>query len=178
MDEDLKKLNPSVNYNVDTSKKINLMALDDRKNKLNAESKEWFEKRNTDNTFYKLFGILMMFVFIIIILNISFASYKMLVPDALSPCKIQVGEIKDVYCGVHDSKSAQMALLTVYPGEYTFIEYKFEPCGYNGIFAYYFKDMNTTYIVCDDTTVSRLETVCIRQGPIQKMFISMVTLFN
>ena len=178
MDEDIKKLNPSVNYDENTPSRINLMALDDRKNELSSESKEWFEKKQTDNTFYKFFSIIMMFVFMLIILNITFASYKLLVPDAFSPCKIQVGEIKDVYRGVYDSKSAQIALLTVYPGEYTFIEYKFEPCGSNGIFASYFTDPNTTYIVCDDTTVSRLETVCIRQGLIQKMFISMVTLIN
>ncbi|MEA3229861.1 MAG: hypothetical protein U9P44_03020, partial [archaeon] len=105
-------------------------------------------------------------------------------PAAFSPCRpVLSDEIIDVYSSVDDWDSAKSVLKRRMAGEYLFVESRIEACGHSGIFAYYFKGLdynnqNTTYIVCDDETISRIEIVCREHSPIAKLFISIITVFN
>ncbi|NOQ38175.1 hypothetical protein GQ472_04775 [archaeon] len=177
MDDDIKKLNPSVNYDaLPIKKNINVM-LDESRAKRERYASDIGIKNNNDETFFKYFTLILTIIFIIIILNVTVASYKMLDPDMFSPCRsVLSDEIIEVYSSVDDQKTAKAALIQRMPGEYSFVESKIESCGIYGIFSYHFTDSNTTYIVCDDETVTHMETVCREQRITQRIFISIITL--
>ncbi|MCK5043334.1 MAG: hypothetical protein KAR51_04875, partial [Candidatus Aenigmarchaeota archaeon] len=85
MDDNIKKLNPSVNYDTPPIKKnINIM-LDESRSKRERYSPDIGIKNNNDDTFFKYFTLILTIIFIIIILNVTVASYKMLDPDMFSP---------------------------------------------------------------------------------------------
>ena len=177
MDDNIKKLNPSVNYDTPPIKKnINIM-LDESRSKRERYSPDIGIKNNNDDTFFKYFTLILTIIFIIIILNVTVASYKMLDPDMFSPCRsVLSDEIIDVYSSVDDQKTARAVLIQRVPGEYSFVESKIESCGIYGTFSYHFTDGNTTYIVCNDETVMHTEIVCKKQRVTQRFFISIITL--
>ncbi len=177
MDDDIKKLNPSVNYDaLPIKKNINVM-LDESKAKREKYSSDIDIRNKRDDTFFKYFTFILTIIFIIIILNITVASYKMLDPDLFSPCRsVLSDEIIDVYSSIDDQKTAKAALIQRVPGEYSFVESKIESCGIYGIFSYHFTDGNTTYIVCDDETVTHTDMVCKKQRVTERFFISIITI--
>ncbi|MCK4808701.1 MAG: hypothetical protein KAS90_03710 [Candidatus Aenigmarchaeota archaeon] len=177
MDDDIKKLNPSVNYDAPPIKKnINIM-LDESRSKREEYSSDIGIKNNNDETFFKYFTFILTIIFIIIILNITVASYKMIDPDLFSPCRnVLSDEIIDVYSSVDNQETARAALIQRVPGEYSFVESKIESCGIYGTFSYHFTDGNTTYIVCDDETVTHTDMVCKKQRVTQRFFISIITI--
>lgn len=177
MDDDIKKLNPSVNYDaLPIKKNINIM-LDESRAKREEYSPDTDIRNKQDDTFFKYFTFILTIIFIIIILNITVASYKMLDPDLFSPCRsVLSDEIIDVYSSVDDQKTARAALIQRVPGEYSFVESKIESCGIYGTFSYHFTDGNTTYIVCDDETVTHTDIVCKKQRVTQRFFISIITI--
>ncbi len=177
MDDDIKKLNPSVNYDaLPIKKNINVM-LDESRAKREKYPSDIDIKNNNDETFFKYFTFILTIIFIIIILNITVASYKMLDPDLFSPCRsVLSDDIVDVYSSVDDQETAKAALIQRIPGEYSFVESKIESCGIYGIFSYHFTDGNTTYIVCDDETVTHTDIVCKNQRITERFFISIITI--
>ncbi|MBW6462430.1 MAG: hypothetical protein K0B07_05275 [DPANN group archaeon] len=178
MDDDIKKLNPSVNYDDSFTGILNNNDLLIQKHILDNERKQ-NNKTFDEDTFYKYFSIIMTFIFMVIILNVTFVAYKTIDPTAFDSCKdIISNDIIDVFSSVDDTDSAERALIRWNPKDYDFEEYKIENCGRNGLFAYYFKDGNSTYIVCDDDTIQYFEKVCEEPRFMKKMLISLVTIFN
>ncbi|NOQ56331.1 MAG: hypothetical protein GQ477_06025 [Nanohaloarchaea archaeon] len=177
-DEDIKKLNPSINYdnpNQDDFIDDELLVKTYLRNKENIQN----NKTVDDDTFYKYFSLIIMVIFMIIILNITFSAYQAIDPTAFDSCKSVISDdIVDVYSSVDNVDSAERVLIQWNPTDYTFTKSQIENCGRNGLFAYYFDAGNETYIVCEDETIQYFETICKEPRFMTKMFIGFVKIFN
>lgn len=175
-DTDIKILNPSVNYEDQTNEDgfVNSDTL--IKTYLRKKESKQYNKTIDEDTFYKYFSLIMAFIFMIIILNITFVAYKSIDPVAFDNCKsIKSENIIDVFSSVDDIDSAKHALIRWRPENYTFVEYNIENCGRNGVFAYYFSENNDTYIVCDDETIQYVETICKEPRFMGQLLIKVIT---
>ena len=178
MDDDLKKLNPSVNYEDSPTGGLNNNDLLIQKH-LRENEREENNKTFDEDTFYKYFSLIMAVIFMIIILNVTFIAYKAIDPAAFESCRsIKSNDIINVFSSVDDTYSAERALIRWNLGEYTFVKYNIENCGNNGLFAYYFTEGNDTYVVCDDETIQYFEMVCKEPRFMKKMLINLMTIFN
>ena len=178
MDDDLKRLNPSVNYEDSPTGGLNNNDL-----LIQAHNRENENKQNNktvdEDTFYRYFSLILALIFMIIILNVTFAAYKSIDPAALDSCRsIKSNDMIDVFSGVEDTDSAELALVRWSPENYTFTKSQIENCGRTGLFAYYFNEGNDTYIVCDDETIQYFETVCEEPRFMKKILIGLVTILN
>lgn len=178
MDEDLKRLNPSVNYEDSPTGGLNNNDLLIQKH-LRENEREQNNKTIDDDTFYKYFSLILAFIFMIIILNVTFAAYKSIDPAAFESCRsIKSNDMIDVFSSVDDTDSAERALIRWHPKSYAFERYNIENCGRYGLLAYYFTEGNDTYVVCDDETIQYFEMVCEEPRFMKKMLIGLVTIFN
>ena len=87
MGNDIKKLNPSVNYDVSPAEKnINRMLSVSRAKR---EEKALFGggKEKSDDGFYKYFMLIFIVIFTIILVNVIVSSFSMLDPEQLSPSR-------------------------------------------------------------------------------------------
>ena len=170
MSDGIKRLNPSVNYDDTQTGGLNNNELLIKTHLREKKYSKYKNYKDNDDIFYKLFSLMMAFVFMIIILNITLVSYKSLNQDVFNPCKNVLSEdIIDIYTSIDNENIAMSALTRLQPMEYSFIEYKAENCGRHGSLAYYFRGNDTTYVVCDDETIMHTERVCIEQGHIVKL---------
>ncbi|MEA2003590.1 MAG: hypothetical protein U9O53_01375 [archaeon] len=179
MGNDIKKLNPSVNYDASPAEKNIDMML--RKSRAKSEEKalSGFGKGGSDDGFYKYFMLIFIVIFAIIIVNVTASAFMMIEPEQLSPCRDVISDnIVDLFSNVDDQKTAESALVDRRPGEYSFIEYKIESCGRCGVFSYYFTDGDTIYIVCDDETVTYIDVVCRKQGVIERLIMPIITIIR
>jgi len=178
MDEDLKKLNPSVDYNaLPIEKNYSILMREGIERHNNPHAKESYIKGKQDETFFKYFTFILTIVFIIIILNVTVSAYKMLDPDLFSPCRsVLSDDMFEIHSSIDNEETAKAALIQRIPGEYSFVESRIGTCGKNGMFSYHFRDGNTTYIVCDDETITHVNIVCREQRITEKVFISIITI--
>ncbi len=178
MDDKLKKLNPSVDYNaLPIEKNYSILMREGIEKHNNLHAKENYIKGKQDESFFKYFTFILTIVFIIILLNVTVFAYKMIDPDMFSPCRsVLSDDIFETYSSIDCQNTAKTALIQRIPGEYSFVESKIGACGKNGMLSYHFTYGDTTYIVCDDETITHIDTVCREQRLTEKVFISIITL--
>ncbi len=174
MDEKIKRLNPSVNYNQ--------MPHENNKTVPKHLNLKGFEDDGTDDQkdkIYRYFSFLMIVIFFIIILNVTVLAYKMVDPEALEPCKtVMSPHLMDAYSSVYDRQSAERALIKAIPDQYEYEGGVMKACGRYGMYSYHFRSGNTTYMVCEDETIRRKDTVCENRGFFKKKLIGLFTILS
>ncbi|MCK5452264.1 MAG: hypothetical protein KAI51_02405 [Candidatus Aenigmarchaeota archaeon] len=179
MGNDIRKLNPSVNYDASLAEKNIDMMLRESRAKSEEKASLGFGKGGNNDGFYKYFMLIFTVIFAIILVNVTTSAFLMIEPEQLSPCRNVISDtVVDLYSNVDDPKTAESALVEIRPGEYSYIGSKVGLCGKYGMFSYYFAEGDTTFILCDDRTVTYMDTVCREQGALERLILPIITIIR